>query len=516
MGITEKDILKTVLKVPQLETQLKSIIQDGVSNNEINKIEDLFNKEYNFDFPFDTSYEPYANAQGSALYLNKIIIKDGKMHINALIRKKDMSANNYISTIFPYECITLKESQLSTTSFNSAWTSLKPAIIKFYQGKLGFDTDCFTVIGGGDKSNVAYVPINIVIDLQKCVGWTPSNLTKVADIKTRDDVSKMVFMADLHFKEDENNKKKINLFNNVVSETIANGGIVLGDVINESYYSNNKTKLINAIKTVRRCLVENTLIVGGNHDTNSYGSTAEKSMVLMPFELYKEHMLGKIGFTSTKEGKKRLYYYYDDNKNGVRYVILNSCDVPQIELNATTWKYKSAYNPNFGQEQIRWLCDVALKTNKDIVICSHHGLLNADEIEFHDNILPKNRDLVRRILKAYKNREKGSVSNTDGDFSASADYDFRNVEGNIVCSIFGHYHFQCNYLDSDGLRHICVDDMLGETNMYNVTKPYTKDFARNVTSDDTNATCKVMVIDTELKRCELVNIGAGEDITFVY
>ena len=312
---TKEDIISANLKITENTTQIieskdrETILKDRVDRVE-NKLDDTNNKpiedylinDYSISLPFTDSYVNYSDT-----YDSYIRCKNGEIHVNTTFKKNDTTTNNYITNQLPYEITPINSNAIASVTYDSTWTTIQPIILTLVNGKLAIESYNFNIIGGQDKTKIAYVPINALIDLRRKEGWKPNNLTTAIDnVNNKDNVSKMALMSDLHFKTDVNYKKKLNLFNNMIANSGCIAGIVLGDNVNESAVSNNKSKLIENIRTLRRCLPENVLFVGGNHDTNSYASTATKNTVLMPWELYDGYMRGKTGFEVDDEGTRRL------------------------------------------------------------------------------------------------------------------------------------------------------------------------------------------------------------------
>ncbi len=104
----------------------------------------------------------------------------------------------------------------------------------------------------------------------------------------------------------------------------------------------------------------------GNHD-DAIGNEAAngwntREAVILPDELHRLCMK----YNPTSEN----YYYIDSDEGGERwrFVFLNTSDLAYFEKDGG---YTTGYDTGFSKNQIRWLENDALKTDREIVVFSH-------------------------------------------------------------------------------------------------------------------------------------------------
>lgn len=485
-------------KIEQVNSQLAQIINSAYNN--LNKeITDNQIRNYKTTLNLSPDYIGYNSNDDKVA-----IVSEENVTINTIVKKATNTSNNYISQELNFEVA--KETVFCGVAFDKLWSKQNNLFLKVYNSKVSIDTDSFKLINGSNADNLFYLPICLNYNLDKTNGYKPNN---IINAKPGELTSVITLYSDLHFKTIEEFRKKINLINYVNRNSCSLFSLGLGDNVCENFVNADKNKIIDNITSLRRMLLENSIVANGNHDTNSWNTL--KSKVLMSNELFKYHMKGKSGISSINDD---FYYFYDDNRTKVRYIILNSCDTPRIEQDKDNWLYRPAYTPCFSEKQIKWLSSVALKTDYDVAVFSHHGLLTNNEIDYQDRSV-KNADIVREIIKKFKNKERGVINKSDGDFSVYLEYDFTSTKGSFIAEFFGHYHFECKYKDSDNIWHIGIDDMLNDGSNYTLTHDYLLDNSRDKT-DNGDPTLRLIKINTNAKVCDLISIGAGSDFTFNY
>ena len=172
-------------------------------------------------------------------------------------------------------------------------------------------------------------------------------------------------------------------------------------------------------EAVRRYCYPHTcpvLLTIGNHDNGYIYANGDTNLILSPNELHDRifkpmSQTGNMIFPSNKAN-----YYYCDFDN-IRVIMLNTCDVPTGTAPIGNEIYK------ISSDQVSWFNNVALDTNKDIIVMTHAGLID----EMTDTV-PINADAILSALQ--------------------------NYNGNVIACIYGHLHSQ-NSIKKDGINHIC-------------------------------------------------------------
>lgn len=486
---------------------------DGVNN----LIQDL--ETYRYDIPIDLYkyFELYSNSYPYNIYVRNYIL-----YIDTVIKRK-LEGGNTIIENFPFETYVSTHKCFQSTVCNSGFTSANNVIGVFSTlhdvnkiCSLLLDEDLANISGANTINGCYYLPINTRFNLDVNEGFTNNKLESSIDNINNMNGSKVILFSDTHTSTTDstirlNEIKKLRTINYCLDKTKSNLGILLGDISND-YNHSTKESHKSSLTSIRRSLLPNVLSVQGNHDTGGNNNDCYVNRVFNPEELFNILTRGKTNISVTPEGKKRNFYYYDDNENNVRYVILNSTDTP-TEINGDSYVHNLYNEYAFSNEQINWLANIALKTTNDVVLCSHIGLLNETELPDDNCGTPKNYEVIRTLLGKLKNRQSGNITKSDGDFSVNVDYDFTLNTNKIAFSVFGHYHYEVNFVDENGIRHIGIDDMLGQ--YLTTTKDYCKDYQRDSTPEKIVAG-RIVNIDTLNKKVTMYPIGQESTIEFNY
>ena len=246
---------------------------------------------------------------------------------------------------------------------------------------------------------------------------TGSPFTKYADdiIKEQKRLFTFCVQTDTHFSktnEDESIfsngiENLVDLTNTVSFDYICNLGDIVQGYQNDSIATtrNDLTYVVSKYKD-SKCPA---LLTIGNHDCNSQSIVS--SEIITNDELYARVIKATATTTDIVQNNESIYYYKDFEN--FRVVMLNSQDGAN----------SSFYN--FSDSQIEWFENVALKTNKDIIVMCHAGLNS----QISDDV-PTNSDRIINALKEYQ---------TSG--------------GKVVGIFSGHQHAR-NQFKIDGINHI--------------------------------------------------------------
>lgn len=194
----------------------------------------------------------------------------------------------------------------------------------------------------------------------------------------------------------------------------------LGDII-EGYPNDNFADMSSDMDNLMERYTKDApcpvIIAYGNHDSNHMWADKHGGDIITNDELYRKIII-PIKSTSDKFvfAPQGSYYYIDFEK--VRVIVLNTQDAK------TTAEFK------ISDEQIKWIYDVALKTDKALIVMSHTPL--AEEISL--------------------NKIEG------GEKALSLFNDFSKNGGCIIGFFYGHQHTQSNCV-KDGFNHICFSNL---------------------------------------------------------
>lgn len=198
------------------------------------------------------------------------------------------------------------------------------------------------------------------------------------------------------------------------------------------------------------------------------------------------------------------YYYVDNKESKVRYVVLNSHDVPSDEKDENGYaKYNAMRYCGFLQDQVDWFSKTALKLpSRDwsVIICSHITPLGTGGLKSY------NYDIMLKILNAFKKGEKFSAK-SEHDISllnVSVNVNFNGAKGNVIGWFGGHSH-KDQVVEKEGIY--CIETMCDAAfvESYPELGGTTKEQAFDV-----------FVVDKASKKVTAIRIGNGENREFFY
>ena len=255
----------------------------------------------------------------------------------------------------------------------------------------------------------------------------------------------------------------------------------------------------------------------GNHDGNGWDNSPiqQASTMISNKELYLAYCkhLKNINW-----GSKQDMYYYKDIEN-IRIIILNSNDTPFIVNSDGTIKYNSNFVYGYRQEQLKWLCQVALNTDRHCLIVSHIPPVGHYEGMYYNFEKPINYLQLRSILEAFKNGTSVTVNNTTTDkseFNINFSHTF-SKQGNVIGVFSGHLHCDNNVV-INSIRYITSNcdwarnwvPTLPDINGSVWDIPY-----RGV-NESSELCCDILSIDTLSKNVKITRFGVGNDREFNY
>ena len=163
------------------------------------------------------------------------------------------------------------------------------------------------------------------------------------------------FITDIHLTS--NSKNSFKLLEEIDKKANLRTIITGGDWVNNS---DNKSEVIDQMREINY-LIHNyknkTLHCVGNHDDNTMKNNYD--LAILPNEMY-ANMFNFIEDEFNEGKEEGLYYYKDDAKNKVRYIVLNSQDIRYIKNSDNTLAYKGQWDYAFRQHQLLWFSNVAL------------------------------------------------------------------------------------------------------------------------------------------------------------
>lgn len=337
-------------------------------------------------------------------------------------------------------------------------------------------------------------------------------IDKIKSYQTPDTVT-FSFMTDIHYSKtdvhDLRMKRLLNAYKNI-SEGVASNLLFLGgDYVNNG---NKEYSRKNFILLREHLWGIKYFPANGNHDDNSFwdeyiGTKATNHHTQEEmYNLFYSH-LPALGAQHGQENS--LYYYLDDKAARVRYIVLDTCDVPEIYTEEGSLLYAKQHTFAISRAQTDWLINTALKVaqNTDVVIIAHNPPLPSSAQALKDDRCTqttytemKNMVFLNDILDAYNKKTAVSICYGEGVFKVCAEADFSSYNGSLLAVLGGHHHRDMCEISGSGVPYIYCDC----TAMYNYPTP-------RIDGDRSELLFDVVTIDKKSKKIYMTRIGAGED-----
>lgn len=314
-----------------------------------------------------------------------------------------------------------------------------------------------------------------------------------------------VFMTDLHYSTTPNHdirtKRLMNALDNIKNETGIDTIILGGDYVNDG----TKEYKLKNYRALRSYFKDRKWFpVNGNHDDNSIWDLCIESEVsthhLTTAELYEEFYshLPALGTEFNKEGQS-LYYFLDDKNLKVRYIFIDSNDIPYSVDKNGKLNYTKQHTFALSQSQVDWLCNKALVFDEDswdIVFLSHAFKMFEKESDELQNL-----DVLNDIIDAYQKGETINKSYYENEFKLSVCTDFsKQKRGKILACFAGHHHADFEEYSESGIPFIYTGNVI----MYKYAVP-------RIDGDKSELLFDVVTIDREKRLIYTTRIGAGKD-----
>lgn len=222
----------------------------------------------------------------------------------------------------------------------------------------------------------------------------------------------------------------------------------LGDICHGWSNETPAVALAENVEVVRRltsyaeCPV---LIARGNHDDGMYhhGADHPKTLasVISKYDLYDVEIGTVKSTTAIVEGTGNDFYYYKDF-NECRVIVLDTNDYPYLEVSS----YDIHGNHHtISENQVTWFKNVALNTDKPIIVMSHN-VLTADI----------STSMVVPIEDKWEDGDPSMIPYRAWDITDALE-NFVNDGGTVVACFAGHIHRQGS-VKVNGINHIAFGD----------------------------------------------------------
>jgi len=216
--------------------------------------------------------------------------------------------------------------------------------------------------------------------------------------------------------------------------------------------------------------------------------------------------VGGILFHVSEENST-LYYYVDDEETKMRYICLDSGDVPYMFTEDGKLKYKAQHEFAMSQKQVDWLINDALKIEEEgwgIVVTTHY--VPYPEAEKGKEKANRYMSILTDILDAYKSGGKISADYYEGDYKNHVEADFSGYKKNDVIAVLaGDRHTDRLEYSEGGIPHIFTGNSV----------TYYSQAARK-DGDKRELLYDVLTIDRGERKIYVTRVGAGENREATY
>lgn len=248
------------------------------------------------------------------------------------------------------------------------------------------------------------------------------------------DCFSFVFMTDIHYPTNLGKRSPV-LAKKIMSECNIRFALNGGDNNTRGCYQ-TKEEILSENKQVNEMFApikDRLLQVEGNHDGSYYwsGGTVNSGTAyvkqLNENEMFEEYyrangLSGDVHFDANSNA-----FYVDDVSNKVRYIGLNTMNVPNSkdDVNADgTAKYTKFTHYQFLQAQYDFLCNEALVTVPSdawkVVVFGHSGIYNAGDYAVMVDVLSAYKNKANCVAE-YAGTASGSVPNYDNLLDETGD-----------------------------------------------------------------------------------------------
>ena len=342
-----------------------------------------------------------------------------------------------------------------------------------------------------------------------------SQIAKIRSMQT-DVTFSFLFFSDAHFTS-ASQGTEIEVISRINESMPLSCVICCGDILD---HADTKQKHLDTAAYITKRLVQASpdgifFPVKGNHDDNSLVAERVDNIrhTMLPDEQYDimyRHLENEV--ITDKANSKGLYFYYDSPALKIRYIILNSIDIPYVKdlVNINAWKYSGQSTYAYSNTQLEWLAHIALSLPDNdwkILVFTHvnpflQGVIGADE-------LAMNSDVLLSILEAFQSATQWSSVPKAGDFAQNIQVDYSKCAKNRILAFFyGHTHSEQIFF-RNGITYISTWNDWPHKPKSNPHAP------ERIIGTETEICLNVVTIDPVMRKLYLTKFGAGQDVEIV-
>ena len=286
-----------------------------------------------------------------------------------------------------------------------------------------------------------------------------------------------------------------------------NSAAILGDFIGNNDYDDKfptigvVTKHIEYRREYLGKVCRNVLATNGNHDSSKY---ADGSFIPETSDIF-DAMTGKY-FFGKRNGLVPYFYWDVPNDKKIRCVFLSYPYRKSKDSSGADWK--------FGDEQIKWLANVALKEG---ITTSHNVLFFSHAPLYFSGAINNQYQDVQGLINAFNSH--GSYTTTTLASNITVNYSsFTSAKS--IAYIHGHGHWDDVVYDNSvetRFNLCCPQIAIGCAYRYGFNKsndPVGSTVYRQADrhqDDKTHDLWDVLVFQRGVKKISLIRFGVGED-----
>lgn len=302
--------------------------------------------------------------------------------------------------------------------------------------------------------------------------WLPLLEEKIAQIRQLQaeggmNCTSFGMITDIHWSH--NAQKSALLMEKIINDCAIPYFFDGGDTVASAPYADKEfiRKEFDECRRLFAPIEDRRLMVMGNHDgvysdmdePNSYSQNLTKA------ERFEYFFRPQTRFSNrTFGGDDGSYYYADDAFQKVRYIVLNTHDIPSDEADEQGFAVNNSFrNFEIREAQINWFAHVALDVPSpdwSVILCTHENITsNIAAKHAGDNSLTRNHALLVGIINAFRKHQKFEAETSFEDkpwCNAKVSVDFSGRGGDFIVWVSGHVHADM-IADDHGIVAVSTD-----------------------------------------------------------
>ena len=241
---------------------------------------------------------------------------------------------------------------------------------------------------------------------------------------------------------------------------------VLGDLVDGNTTIKRQYRdIYDCMGLLKQSKTSSVLLSKGNHDScewYAYKNRLEAGNYLTAEDWY-IHAVNPLRvqypMVLDDENIAGGYYYIDYPMQKIRVINLNTSDTVAVldGEGCLIDDYCSLWKMGLSEKQVRWLTKALTfeESGWSVVFMAHSFL---KDLTGKDEII-SNGDVAWDIIKAFKNKEKGTLENNEEYYESKVEFDFtKNKSNDVLVYMFGHIHEDV-CMEEDGITIVSMENL---------------------------------------------------------